>query len=133
MKVKTTIYWITTTLVSFVMIVSGSLAAVHAPKMMTALAHLGYPPYFSNILGVAKLLGVCALLVPGYALVKEWVYAGFAFVVLSAFYSHFQSGDGLLSLDPLVVFAMLVTSYLTRPAQRRLPAQRSTGTPEVSR
>ncbi len=61
MKKKTT-YWIATALVACVMTVSGALAITHAPPMMKALAHLGYPPYFSNLLGVAKLLGVSIFL-----------------------------------------------------------------------
>jgi hypothetical protein len=86
--------------------------------MMTALAHLGYPPYFSDLLGVAKLVGVCVLLVPGIARLKEWAYVGFGITILSASYSHLLSGDGLLALEPLVTFAALVVSYLMRPPGR---------------
>ena len=133
MKAKTIAYWTTTAIVSFIMTVSGILAAAHAPAMMKALAHLGYPPYFSNILGIAKLAGVCVLLAPGYVLAKEWIYAGFAVVVLSAFYSHLMSGDGLLSLDPLFVFTMLAISYFTRPANRHIswPAAQRLTRPEA--
>ena len=120
MKAKTIAYWTSTTLVMFVMTVSGLLALAHAPAMMTALAHLGYPAYFANILGVAKIVGVCVVLAPGYPLVKEWAYAGFGFTVLSAFYSHLLSGDGLNALEPLVFFCLLAASYLTRPTNRRL-------------
>lgn len=101
------------------MTISGTLAILHAPAMMKALAHLGYPRYFSNLLGVAKLAGVSIFLLPRLAKLKEWVYVGFGITVLSASYSHFSSGDGLMALDPLVVFAALATSYLTRPADRR--------------
>jgi hypothetical protein len=79
----------------------------------------GYPVYFSNLLGVAKLCGVCVLLVPGWARLKEWAYVGFGITILSACYSHLLSGDGFLALEPLVTFAALVTSYLTRPVDRR--------------
>jgi hypothetical protein len=116
---KRAAYWITTIFVGFIMTTSGVLALTHAPAMMRALAHLGYPVYFSNLLGVAKLLGVCVLLVPGWARLKEWAYAGFGITILSACYSHLLCGDGLLALEPLVTFAALVTSYLTRPAGRR--------------
>jgi hypothetical protein len=47
------------------MTISGMLAATRAPAMMKALARLDYPAYFSDLLGVAKLLGVCVLLLPG--------------------------------------------------------------------
>ncbi len=89
--------------------------------MMKALAHLGYPPYFSNLLGAGKLVGVYVLLAPGLVKLKEWAYVGFGITVLSACYSHFSSGDGLLALEPLVTFAALVVSYLTRPPSRRFP------------
>jgi hypothetical protein len=117
-------YWVATAFVVFIMTISGTLALIHAPAMMKALAHLGYPPYFSYLLGVGKLTGVCVLLAPGKAKLKEWAYTGFGITVLSASYSHFSSGDGLMALEPLVTFAALVVSYVTRPASRRfrLPA-----------
>jgi hypothetical protein len=117
-KTKTTIYWVATLFVGFIMTISGTLALTHAPTMMTALAHLGYPPYFSNLLGVAKLIGVYVLLVPGIARLKEWAYAGFGITILSASYSHLQSGDGFLALEPLITFAALVLSYTMRPPSR---------------
>ena len=117
-KTKTTIYWAATLFVAGIMTISGVLALTHAPTMMTALAHLGYPPYFSDLLGVAKLVGVCVLLVPGIPRLKEWAYVGFGITILSASYSHLLSGDGFLALEPLVTFAALVLSYTMRPPSR---------------
>jgi hypothetical protein len=65
MKSRNLAYWISTILASSVMTVSGLLAITHAPAMMKGLAHLGYPVYFSDLLGVAKLSGVIVLLSPG--------------------------------------------------------------------
>jgi hypothetical protein len=87
--------------------------------MMQALDHLGYPAYFSDLLGVGKLIGVCVLLVPGIARLKEWAYVAFGITILSASYSHLLSGDGLMALEPLVTFAALVISYWMRPADRK--------------
>jgi hypothetical protein len=115
---KKTAYWISTIFVAFIMTSSGVLALTHAPAMMKALAHLGYPAYFSNLLGVAKLSGVCVLLVPGWVRLKEWAYVGFGITILSACYSHLLSGDGFLALEPLITFVALLTSYLTRPSDR---------------
>jgi hypothetical protein len=120
---KKMIFRVATAFVVCIMTVSGTLALIHAPAMMKALAHLGYPPYFSSLLGAGKLAGVCVLLAPGKVNLKEWAYAGFAITVLSASYSHFSSGDGLVTFEPLVTFAALVVSYVTRPARFRLPAQ----------
>lgn len=114
-------YWTATGFVLLVMTISGTLALVHAPAMMKALAHLGYPPYFSDLLGWGKLTGVCVLLAPGSAKLKEWAYTAFGITVLSATYSHFSSGDGWMALEPLATFAALVISYRTRPAGRRFP------------
>jgi uncharacterized membrane protein YphA (DoxX/SURF4 family) len=119
MKTKKTVYWITTAWVVCIMTISGFMSVVHAPRMMAGFAHLGYPPYFANLLGVAKLLGVCVLLLPGLARLKEWAYAGFGITILSASYSHLLSGDGLHALEPLITLAALAASYLARPASRR--------------
>jgi hypothetical protein len=102
------------------MAISGSLAISHSTRFMKALAHLGYPRYFSNLLGVGKLIGVCVLLLPGLPRMKEWVYVAFGITVLSACYSHFSSGDGWLALEPLATFAALVISYQLRPPDRHL-------------
>jgi hypothetical protein len=119
MKLRRMAYWVTTILVACVMAISGALALVHAPAMMKALARLGYPVYFSDLLGVAKLAGVCVLLLPRWARLKEWAYVGFGITVLSACYSHLLSGDGAMALEPLVTFVALAISYCTRPASRR--------------
>jgi uncharacterized membrane protein YphA (DoxX/SURF4 family) len=127
MRTKKTAYWVATAFVGCVMTVSGLLAVTHAPPMMRALAHLGYPPYFSNLLGVAKLLGVCVLVAPGFVKWKEWAYVGFGITVISASYSHLLSGDGLRALEPWLTFAALVVSYVNRPANRREQLSTPTG------
>jgi hypothetical protein len=119
MKTKKTAYWITTAWVVCIMAITGLMSVLHAPRMMEGFAHLGYPPYFANLLGAAKLLGVCVLLAPGIARLKEWAYAGFGITILSASYSHLFSGDGLQALEPLATLAALAASYWTRPAARR--------------
>jgi DoxX-like family len=123
MRRKTIAYWIATVFVAFIMAVSGGLALSHTPRFMTALAHLGYPVYFSNLLGVGKLVGVGVLLAPRLGRFKEWAYAAFGIVVLSACYSHLLSGDGVMALEPLVTGAALVISYVLRPAQRRMAVE----------
>ena len=60
MNIRKTIYWTTTLFVAFIKTSSGILAITHAPAMMKALAHLGYPVYFSDLLGAAKLGSPCS-------------------------------------------------------------------------
>src|SRR4030088_2244203 len=108
---KTVTYWVATSFVVCIMGISGGVAVTHAPPMMKALAHLGYPAYFANLLGIAKLTGVCVLLAPGWIRLKEWAYVGFGITISSAVYSHLLSGDGFMALDPLFFLAILVISY----------------------
>ena len=119
MRRQEIVYWTATGFVAFIMTISGALAITHTPQFMRALGHLGYPPYFADLLGIGKLAGIIVLLAPRLGRVKEWAYAGFGITVLSACYSHFSSGDGLLALEPLATFMALVVSYAKRPASRR--------------
>jgi len=129
MKMKKTAYWITTAWVAIVMTICGSLAIIHQPAMMKGLAHLGYPVYFSNLLGFAKVIGVVVLLVPRQVRLKEWAYAGFGITIISASYSHLQSGDGVIALEPLITLAALAASYLLRPTDRIFFLSSSFATP----
>jgi len=120
MKSRKILYAITTAWVVGVMTVTGVLSVAHTKSMMEGYAHLGYTAYLANLLGVAKLLGVCALLAPRRARIKEWAYAGFSIVIVSASYSHLNSGDGLKALEPLATLAALAVSYWGRPVDRRV-------------
>ncbi|MDQ1452239.1 MAG: hypothetical protein QOE55_1915 [Acidobacteriaceae bacterium] len=120
--VKRTIigYWIATVFAVVVMTISGVLAVGHMPGFMDRIARFGYPPYFANLLGVGKLTGVVVLLAPRSGRLKEWAYAAFGIVVISACYTHYESGDGLLrALEPMVTGIALAISYALRPASRR--------------
>ena len=55
---------------------------------------------FSTILGIWKILGVVALLIPKYPLLKEWAYAGFFFIMSGAIVSHIASDDPAKELFP---------------------------------
>ena len=91
-----------------------------APPAVDGIVHLGYPVYFLTILAIAKLLGVVAILVPRYPLLKEWAYAGFFFIMTGAVYSHLASGDAAKDLFPsLLLLALTMVSWYFRPAGRR--------------
>ena len=120
MKRNNIVYWTASAFVTLVLGISGILAALHATPTMKALGHLGYPPYFTNILAVGKIIGLIVFLGPGMPRLKEWAYAGFSITILTACYSHYSSGDGLLALEPLLTFGALMISYATRPSARRL-------------
>jgi uncharacterized membrane protein YphA (DoxX/SURF4 family) len=114
-------YWIPTVLLGLMMTMSGLMAVTRQPPAVEGYTHLGYPLYFLTILGVAKLLGVATLLVPGLPRLKEWAYAGFMINLVSAVASHLAVGDPPgESVMPLILLAVLFVSWQSRPASRRL-------------
>ncbi len=114
-------YWIATGVFCLAMIAGGSMNMMRVEMQREAITALGYPEYLMTILGVAKILGVIALLIPKTPLLKEWAYAGFTFDLLGASASHAFVGDPIPQIVvPLVVLAIAVTSYVLRPASRRL-------------
>ena len=122
------LYWPATGLFCAVLAFSGVMHGFRIGPMLESMTALGYPPYFMTILGTAKLLGVAALLVPGKPLLKEWAYAGFAFNLLGATASHLYVGDPFSEfMGPVSLLAIASLSYLSRPADRRMP-----GTPSLA-
>ena len=112
-------YWISTVIVG-VMLGFALTYLMGGAEIVEGFKHLGYPQYLRLILGVAKPAAGVVLLLPGLALLKEWAYAGVAFAWSMAAVAHWQAGDGMASLFPLVLLVFLVVSYLTRPPSRRL-------------
>lgn len=113
-------YWASTiiicvmTLFAVFSYLSGNQQAVQG------FAHVGYPQQLRIILGIAKLLGVIALLAPGFPTLKEWAYAGFTFAWISAHIAHHAAHDPHLTQAlPLILLALMFVSYFTRPASRR--------------
>ncbi len=120
MKAKLITYWVVTVVFCGFMAWSAYAYLTRAPKMVEAMTSLGYPDYFLTILGVAKLLGVLALLVPAFPRLKEWAYAGFAFDLIGAVWSHIASGQQNESPMPALFFLLLAVSYFLRPVSLRL-------------
>jgi uncharacterized membrane protein YphA (DoxX/SURF4 family) len=83
---------------------------------------LGYPPYFLVILGIWKLLGAVALVIPRFPRLKEWAYAGVLFDLTGAVASLFASGliDVGTMAYPIVMTGVAVASWALRPSSRRL-------------
>ena len=125
MKTIKIIYWVSTGLFAFMMSYS-AYAYLSNPAMDQAFQHLGYPSYFRIELAVAKFLGAVLLLAPVAARVKEWVYAGFGIVLISAFIAHVSLGDPLnVAVMPLVFSLLLAASYLTFHRAQRKAVERS--------
>jgi uncharacterized membrane protein len=115
------IYWVATGLLSVGMFSSGIMQIMHVKELEDIMVHLGYPLYMMYILGVWKILGVIAVLLPGFKLVKEWAYAGLFFTMTGALVSHLILGDGGKAiLGPLFQTIFIVSSWYFRPANRKL-------------
>lgn len=113
MKTTNLIYWLSTTLVAFMMAFS-AYSYLTSPDMAQAFHHLGFPDYFRIELAIAKIVGVFLLIIPFTGRLKEWVYAGFTINFISASIAHLASGDPVSAvMTPLIVLAVLLTSYVT--------------------
>jgi uncharacterized membrane protein YphA (DoxX/SURF4 family) len=114
-------YWISTGLLAAAFTLGGLTDLAHTAQMKEGFAHLGYPVYLLTLLGLWKVLGATALLVPRFPRLKEWAYAGITFDLTGAAWSHAAAGDDLGKIvTPLVLLAIAAVSWATRPQSRTL-------------
>lgn len=120
-KTQKIIYWVATVFLSFGMLAGGVQQLLQIGGYVDIITGLGYPLYLLPILGAWKILGVIAILVPKYTLVKEWAYAGFFFAMSGAAISHLVAGQFFAEAVPsLVLLAVIVISWYFRPASRKI-------------
>jgi hypothetical protein len=113
-------YWASTAIVAIALL--GSLSYLTgSEQVVSGFAKAGYPQHLRIVLGFAKPAAAIVILLPGLPLLKEWAYAGVTFALVMAFISAYTSGEGphTWALPP-VLLALVLVSYLTRPASRRL-------------
>jgi len=66
-------------------------------------------------------LGVIAILVPGFKLLKEWAYAGIFFAMTGAVISHIASHNASAQIiAPFMLAVFTVLSWYLRPANRKI-------------
>jgi uncharacterized membrane protein YphA (DoxX/SURF4 family) len=115
------IYWISTIWLSLGMLSTGAVQLFKIKEEVESMDHLGYPVYILNILGIWKILGVIAVLIPKFPLLKEWAYAGFFFAMTGAIYSHIAVADPAKELfGPMLLLILTVVSWYSRPANRKI-------------
>src|SRR5450432_4143324 len=108
MKKNKALYWIITGLFSAFMLFSAVPDIISSSDAIKIMNHLGYPNYFIPFIGVAKLLGIIAILIPGFPRIKEWAYAGLVFDLIGATYSAIAT-EGF---QPPVLFMVLPITFL---------------------
>lgn len=114
MKTLKITYWLTTGLVAAGMLVS-FFNYMFNPVMKIGYAHIGFPDWFRVELGIAKLLGAIALIVPKVSnRIKEWAYFGFFVNFFSAILAHYAVNDPVINMiAPLAILILLIISYIT--------------------
>lgn len=122
MKKTNIFYWIFTALFAGLMLFSGIPDVMSHPMAVQGMHHeLGYPLYFIPFIGVAKVLGAIAILIPGFARIKEWAYAGLFFDLIGATFSIIAVGkpDWVFMFLP---FSLGITSYALYRRREKLRA-----------
>ena len=112
-NLKILYYVLTLVIAGLVGFIGGFVDIIHTQGVIEASSHLGYPLYFFTLLGVFKILGAIALLLPKkFEQFSNIAYVGFSFDFIFASYSHFSVGDPIAKIVvPLVFLAILVASY----------------------
>lgn len=122
MKKRTKIiYWIATAWLSLGMLSTGTVQLLKMKEEVENITQLGYPAYILTLLGIWKFLGVIAVLIPKFPLLKEWAYAGFFFAMSGAIFSHLIDGSGAKELfGPALLLVLTAISWYLRPADRKV-------------
>lgn len=108
MNKKNLLFWIPTVLFAALMIFSSIPNIMLTPEVIKMLGdQLHYPNYFIQFIGIAKILGSFAILIPGYYRIKEWAYAGLIFDLVGAVYSFFAVGEPFQNVLPMFIFIAL--------------------------
>ena len=114
MKKTKIIYWVLTILFAGFMAFTAIPDVLAVPDALKFMGHLGYPVYFTQFIGVAKLLGAIAILIPTFKKIKEWAYAGLFFDLIGAIYSN-SIVDGVnaaMIITMVLLFAVAIGSYM---------------------
>lgn len=114
-------YWVTTALVVFELVLGGIWDILRVPSTRDLIERLGYPLYFLVILGIWKLLGAIALVIPRFPRLKEWAFAGVIFDLTGAVASLVAAGfvDARSLTYPITMTGITVASWALRPPSRR--------------
>lgn len=115
------IYWIATIWLSLGMLSTGAVQLSKMKEEVDNIINLGYPVYILTIIGIWKILGVVAVLIPKFPLLKEWTYAGFFFAMSGAVFSHIASGHSMKEIfGPVLLLILTLVSWYFRPADRKI-------------
>ena len=113
-------YWGSTAIAAAALLMAATYLS-GSEQVVSGFAKAGYPQHLRIVLGIAKPIAAIVLLLPGFALLKEWAYAGATFALVMATISAYSSGESVKVWSmPLALLVILAVSYVTRPPGRRV-------------
>lgn len=128
-KAKRIGYWIATVWLSLGMVSTAIVQLIKMPEEVLKFTELGYPVYLLTLLGIWKMLGVIAVLLPLDRIsfigncattLRQWAYAGFFFAMSGAAYSHIVSGHGIGEIFPsLLLLILTIASCYLLPSRKK--------------
>ena len=111
MKITKIIYWISTGLLSALLLMSAGMYVFNHSEITGMFTSFGYPTYIIYTLAVAKVSAVVVLLTQKQSKIKEWAYSALFFEFVLAFFAHYMIGDGE-QIGAVVAMTLLVVSYI---------------------
>jgi uncharacterized membrane protein YphA (DoxX/SURF4 family) len=123
-KTKKITYWIATLWLALGMVSTGIVQLMQMEEEVQKFNELGYPTNLMTLLGIWKILGTIAILLPRFTILKEWAYAGFFFAMSGAALSHIQNNHSLAEIAPsLLLLTLTFVSWYMRPDNRKILPQ----------
>lgn len=121
MKTYRIIFWISTALISAMMLMSAVMYLSHNEEVTSGFTTMGYPLFLINILATAKILGALALLQPWLPRLREWAYAGFTINFIGAIWSHAAIHDSFIKVFiPLVLLGVSYVMFRIIESRRKI-------------
>ena len=113
MKSLKFVYWISTGIIALFNI--PGIFFMNSQQAIDGTKHLGLPQWFHTEITIGKCIGGLILILPFFPKrIKEWAYVAFGIDILSATIALLSvNGMSLMSLSPLLVFGVLLCSYIT--------------------
>ena len=109
MKTTKIIYYATTGLLSFFLLVAAGMYIFDNAEIVKLFTGFGYPTYIIYPLAFAKISAVVVLW-SKLKTVKEWAYSAHTFEFILAFFAHYMVGDGE-QMGAVMAMVLLGCSY----------------------
>jgi hypothetical protein len=120
-KLPKIVYWIATVWLCLGMLSTGIVQLLKVEGEVDFVLAMGYPAYFLTLLGIWKILGVVAVLIPKFPVLKEWTYAGFFFAMSGAVFSHIVLKHSFGEIfPPILLLGLTGLSWYFRPESRKV-------------